>query len=171
MPYRFAHLPNRQAGGRKMSGAAAVGAVAEFRIELDFEERVIPIPAELKRALGEDRMLRRWYDRLNYSIRKYFTYLITGVKSDEARVRRAEQIAECLLSAMEAERELPPALQAAFAEDPRAMKGWKMMSPIQRRGHLMGIFYYRNPGPRAKRIGKAMADAARIAEKRKEKKS
>jgi uncharacterized protein YdeI (YjbR/CyaY-like superfamily) len=90
----------------------------------------------------------------------------TGVKSGEARVRRAEQIAECLLQAMEAERELPPALEAAFAEDSRAMKGWRLMSPIQRRGHLMGIFYYRNPAPRAKRVAKAMADAARIAEKR-----
>jgi hypothetical protein len=159
-------FPGEISRNRKVSGAAAVGAVVQFRLELDFEERAIAIPAELKRVLDEDRVLRRWYDGLNYSIRKYFAYMITGVKSGESRVRRAEQIAECLLSAMEADRELPPALEAAFAEDPRAMKGWKMMSPIQRRGHLMGIFYYRNPGPRAKRIGKAMEEARRIAERK-----
>lgn len=171
LPYRFAGLPSRQAGGRKVGGAAAVGAVVEFRIEPDFEERAVAIPPELKRVLDEDRRLRRWYDGLNYSIRKYFAYMITGVKSGEARARRAEQIGECMLAAMEAERELPPALEAAFAEDPQAMKGWKMMSLIQRRGHLMGIFYYRNPASRAKRIRKAMEDAAKIAERRiKEKK-
>jgi uncharacterized protein YdeI (YjbR/CyaY-like superfamily) len=68
---------------------------------------------------------------------------------------------------MDAERELPPAIQGVFAEDPQAMKGWKMMSPRQRRGNLMAIFYYRNPASRAKRIGKVMADAVKIADREK----
>jgi len=161
-----ADMPFRLATGRKMRGAAAVGAVVQFRIEPDMEERAIQIPTELMRVLDEDRRLRRWYEGLSYSIRKYFAYMITEAKSGEARERRAEQIAECLLSAMEAERELPPALKSVFAENPRAMKGWKMMTPVQRRGHLMGIFYYRNPVSRAKRIGKAMGEAAAIAERR-----
>ena len=152
---------------RMQAGAGArLGSVAEFRLEPDTGDRVVLIPAELKRLLDEDRRLRRWYDALSYSMRKYFAYLIAGVKSGEARVRRAEQIAECLLSAMEAERELPPMLQAAFARDPRAREGWKVMSPLKRRGHLMGIFYYRNPETRAKRIAKAMEEATQIAEKR-----
>jgi hypothetical protein len=54
-----ADLPYRFAGGKKWGGAAAVGAVVEFRIEPDFEERAVAIPAELKRLLDEDRMLRR----------------------------------------------------------------------------------------------------------------
>ena len=160
----------RQTGGRQARDAM-IGSVVEFRVEPDTEERAIAIPAELKPLLDEDRTLRRWYDALSYSARKYFAYLIAGVKSSEARVRRAEQIAECLLSTMEAERELPPMLEAAFAEDPKAMRGWKMMSPLKKRGHLMGIFYYRNPVARAKRIGKAMEEAAGIAEKRVERKS
>jgi len=57
-------------------------------------------------------------------------------------------------------------LQAAFARDPRAREGWKVMSPLKRRGLLMGIFYYRNPETRAKRIAKAMEEATQIAEKR-----
>jgi uncharacterized protein YdeI (YjbR/CyaY-like superfamily) len=146
-------------------GEAALGAVVQFTLEPDEEERAIPIPAELRRALDEVRALRRWYDKLSYSQRKYFAYMITSVKSGEARERKAQQFAELLLSAMEAERELPPALQAAFDEDPKARAGWKMMTPIARRGHLMGIFYYRNPGPRAKRLEKAMEEARRVAER------
>ncbi len=164
-PRKRMGLFGRRANPKQMRDAM-IGAVAQFTLEPDLEERVAAIPAELKRLLDEDRRLRRWYDALAYSVRKFLADLITNVKSGEARERRAEQIAECLLSAMEAERELPPMLTAAFAEDARAMKGWKMMSPLQRRGHLMGIFYYRNPATRAKRIGKAMGDAARIAEKR-----
>jgi uncharacterized protein YdeI (YjbR/CyaY-like superfamily) len=169
-------LPSRQTGRlgmppmlRSMGNGrgAAVGAVVQFTLELDHEERVVAIPTELKRLLDEDKALRRWYDALAYSARKFLSDLITDVKSGEARLRRAEQIAECMLSAMEAERELPPAIQAAFAEDPKAMKGWKMMAPRQKRGNLMAIFYYRNPATRAKRIGKVMADAARIAEREK----
>src|SRR5207253_11462208 len=57
-------------------------------------------------------------------------------KSRDACMRRAEQIAERLLTAMEAERDLPPILKAAFARDPRAYQGWQRMSPTQRRHQL-----------------------------------
>ena len=52
-----------------------------------------------------------------------------GRAAKKCRVRRAEQIAEQLLSVMEAEHELPPALQLAFSRDPRALEGWRRMSP------------------------------------------
>ena len=84
---------------RMQSGGKAVpGTVAQFRLEPDTEARVVTVPAELKRALGEDRSLRRWFDRLNYSTRKEIADWITQVKSGEARLRRAEQIAERLLA-------------------------------------------------------------------------
>ena len=55
---------------RMQSGGKAVpGTVAQFRLEPDTEARVVTVPAELKRALGEDRSLRRWFDRLNYTPR------------------------------------------------------------------------------------------------------
>src|SRR5260370_25682100 len=52
-----------------------------------------------------------------------------------------------LLATMEAELDLPPILKLAFARDPRAFKGWQSMTPIQRRNHLLGIFYCRAPNP------------------------
>jgi len=150
-----------QAGGK-----SGVGSVARFRLEHDTEKRIVTVPVELERALAEDRALRRWFDALNHSIRNYINNWITDVKSAEARTRRADQIAERLLSTMEAERELPPILKLVFSRDPRAYEGWKLMSPTHRRGHLLAIFYYRNPAARARRIAKIFAEARARAEKK-----
>ena len=161
---------------RMQKGArAAEGSVARFQIELDREERTVEIPDELKRILSqglprEDRSLHRWYDELNHSTRNDIDKWITEPKSDEARMRRAEQIAERLLAVMEAERELPPVLQVAFARHPRAREGWDEMSASRRRGHLFGIFYYRTPDAQGRRIDKMLDDAIAIAEKTSRKK-
>ena len=153
---------------KKMQTGARVvaGMSAKFRLAPDLAERSVDVPAELKIFLAEDRTLRAWFDKLNHSTRKYLTDLIADVKNPEARARRAEGIAELLLATMEGERELPPILQAAFARDPRARKGWEMMSQTQRRGNLMAIFYYKSPDSRAKRLAKVMAQAVEIAEKK-----
>src|SRR5258708_37668863 len=95
---------------------------------------------------------------------------ILQVKSPEARVRRALRGAERLLAGMEAERELPPVLQLAFSRDHRALEGWKHMSPSHRRNHLFGIFYYRAPESRARRIEKTLQEASALAERKLEKK-
>ncbi len=141
------------------------GSVARLQMELDREERIVTIPEELKRLLSQDRSLRRWYDELNRSTRNDVAKWITEPKSAETRVRRAEQIAERLLAVMDAERELPPILQVAFARHPRARQGWDGMSASRRRGHLFGIFYYRTPDAQARRIDKMLDDATALAEK------
>jgi len=150
-----------QAGGH-----ASEGATAEFLLEPDTEERVVVIPAELKHILAEDKTFRRWFDALSYSIRKWISDWVVQPKSPEARVHRAEQVAEQLFSAMEAERELPPVLQLAFTRDPRALEGWNLMSPSHRRGQLIAIFYYRSPDARARRIEKIVEEAIALAEKK-----
>jgi len=151
---------------RMQKGArAGEGSVARFQMELDSEERTVTIPDELKRILNEDRSLRRWYDGLNHSTRSDIAKWTTEPKSGEARIRRVEQIAERLLNVMEAEQELPPILQVAFARHPRAREGWDGMSASRRRGHLFGIFYYRTPDARARRIDKMLDDANAVAEK------
>ena len=67
---------------------------------------------------------------------------------------------------MDAERELPPILRVAFARNPRAGEGWELMSVSRRRGHLLGIFYYREPEARARRVAKAVEEAITLANKR-----
>jgi len=175
--FRTSLLPTREGwhfllvNKQMQKGArAAEGSVARFQMELDREERTVTIPDQLKRILSEARALRRWYDDLNYSVRNDIAKWITEPKSAEARVRRAEQIAERLLNVMEAERELPPILQVAFARHPRAREGWDDMSASRRRGHLFGIFYYRTPDAQARRIDKMLDDATASAEKMSNKK-
>ena len=156
---------------RMQKGARAFeGSVARLRMELDHEERIARIPEELTHLLSQDGSLRRWYDQLNYSTRNDIAKWITEPKSAEARQRRAEQIGERLLSVMEAEQELPPILQVAFARHPQAREGWDAMSVSRRRGHLFGIFYYRTPDAQVRRIDKMIEDATALAEKVSDKK-
>jgi uncharacterized protein YdeI (YjbR/CyaY-like superfamily) len=152
---------------RMQKGArAAEGSVASFTLELDREERNVAMPDELRRMLGGGyRSIWRWYDGLNHSTRNDIAKWVTEPKSSEARVRRSEQIAERLFAVMDAERDLPPVLQLAFARQPRAREGWDAMSASRRRGHLFGIFYYRTPEGQARRIGKMLDDATAVAEK------
>ena len=171
-PFRTSLFPTREGrhillvNKRMQEGARTTeGIVARFQMELDREERTVTMPAELKHILKEDRSLRRWYDGLNHSTRNDIAKWIGEPKSAEARVRRAEQIAERLLAVMEAEQELPPVLQRAFALHPRAREGWDGMSVSRRRGHLFGIFYYRTRDAQARRIDKMLDDATALAEK------
>ena len=156
---------NMQRGGDVRQGMSA-----RFRLEPDLEKRVAVVPAELKHFFQEDAYLRRWFEKLNHSTRSEIGRWIVQVKSPEARVRRGEQMAERLLAVMEAEHELPPVLQLAFARDPHALEGWKRMSLSHRRRHLFAIFYYRTPEARARRIEKSLQDASAFAERKLEKK-
>lgn len=148
---------------KKMQKVAGVhaGASARFHIELDTEERVATIPEDLKHILVEDRAFRRWYDTLNHSTRWEIAKWINDPKSEAARRRRAEQMAERLMAVMDAEQELPPILQVAFARNPKARETWDRMSAARRRSQLLGIFYYRTPEGREKRIGKMLEEAGR----------
>jgi uncharacterized protein YdeI (YjbR/CyaY-like superfamily) len=70
-----------------------------------------------------------------------------------------------LMETLEAERELPPILKVALAHNSKARAGWERMPPSHRRRHLLGIFYYRNPESRARRVAKAVAKMEEYAEK------
>lgn len=151
---------------RMQKGArAVVGSVARFRLEPDMDERVIRVPTELNRILAEDRSFQRWVEELNPSTRAEIAKWVTAPKRAETRTRRAGQIAERLLATMEAEQELPPVLKVAFARNPVAFDGWQKMSQAKRRGHLFGIFYYRTPEARSRRIEKMLGEAVELAQK------
>lgn len=147
---------------------AAPGMRARFRLERDSGPRIVAVPPELARALSGERSLRRWFDGLSQSMRNEICKWVLQPKGSEARRRRGDQIAERLLSAMEAERELPPALEGAFAGNSRAREGWQLMSTVQRRRQLLGVFYYWSPDVRSRRIEKLMEEAANAARRQKE---
>jgi uncharacterized protein YdeI (YjbR/CyaY-like superfamily) len=140
---------------------ASVGQTVQFRVEPDTAKPVAKLPPELQRILNEDRSFRRWFDeQLSFSMRKWICDWIVLVKNPASRLRRAEQVAEQLLSTMEAELDLPPILKRAFSNEPLAYLGWLSMTPLQRRHQLLGIFYYRNPESRDRRIAKMLEEAA-----------
>jgi hypothetical protein len=172
-PFRGALFPTRKGVhfllvNKKMQKGSGTfeGSTADFLLEPDTAERPIVIPPELQRYFAEDRSLRRWFEALNYSIQKWLTDLIHSSKNPATRARHAEQVAEQILSAMEAERELPPALKLAFSHDPRALQGWNLMTPRYRRGSLLAIFYYRSPDARDRRAEKVVAEAIALVEKK-----
>ena len=150
---------------RAMQAGAGVGLgdAAEFLLEPDLEPREAELPDELAVLLEEEPGLRGWFDGLTEYMRREIGKWVMDVKSDEARMRRAEQMAERLLATMEGERELPPALAAAFRARPKARAGWAKMTPVQRRGGLMAVFYYRTPEKQRKRIDKLCDEAERHA--------
>lgn len=142
------------------------GSVVDVTLEPDTEERTVAVPAELDKLLRQDRALRRFHEGLSPSMRKAIADLITQPQNPAARASRAELWAERMLLAMEGERVPPPILEAAFNRNPRARKGWLALTPIQRRSHLMGIFYYKSPESRQRRAEQAIAEALRLTERK-----
>lgn len=156
----------------RTGGRTDLGATARFRMEPDTEKNVLTAPVELEKLLSEDKALRRWYGReLSESTRNEIVKWVCGVKSAEARMRRAQQIIERLAATMDAERDLPPMIAMALARDRVASEGWREMPPSHRRRHLMAVFYYQSPEARARRLAKVLADARFYAEKRRKSES
>jgi hypothetical protein len=153
---------------KKMQTAAKAfpGCQARFRLEPDLTVREVAPPEELLGMLRQSKTLKKFYESLNYSTRREIAKWVGEGKQSETRRRRSEQIAERLMHVMEGERELPPVLQVALQRNPLARAGWERMPPSHRRAHLFGIFYYRNPEARARRVAKAVEAMLEYAEKR-----
>jgi uncharacterized protein YdeI (YjbR/CyaY-like superfamily) len=171
--FRTSLFPDAHRGGhfvlvnKKMQKAAEarVGAMVDFTIAPDLEERTPTVPPELARLLKTEKKLAKWYEGLSEPIRWEVAKWIDGVKSAEARQRRAEQIAERMMLTMEGEKELPPVLDVALRRVPAARKGWEAMTKAQRRSNLLAVFYYQSPEAREKRVRKVVEDCLKAASK------
>jgi uncharacterized protein YdeI (YjbR/CyaY-like superfamily) len=150
---------------RAMQEGAGVklGDAAEFQLEADLDAREAELPDELAVLLDDEPGLRGWYDELTEYTRREIGKWVNGVKGDEARMRRAEQMAERLLAAMEGERELPPVIEAAFRRRPKARSGWAKMTEVQRRSELLAVFYYRTVEAQLRRVEKLVEAAEKRA--------
>ena len=165
--FRTSLFPDTVNGGhfllinKKMQTAAAagIGSAIEFTVEPDLDPRPAVLPPPFAKLLRADKGLHRWFGELSESMRREIGKWVGEAKSPEARQRRAEQMTERLMLAMEAETTLPPLLERAFLAQPAARQGWEAMTPNQRRGHLLGIFYYQAPEARDKRLAKLLQDA------------
>ncbi len=149
-----------QAGGK-----TAVGMKARFRLEPDTARREVTTPQDLLAVLRQSRPLLKFYESLNYSTRNEIAKWTQEGKQRETRRRRADQMAVRLMETLEAERQLPPLIQVVLDRNPKAREGWERMPPGHRRAHLLGIFYYRNPESRARRVAKAVTEMVAYAER------
>jgi uncharacterized protein YdeI (YjbR/CyaY-like superfamily) len=139
------------------AGKVAPGMTAKFRIEPDTAKRKpVGPPQELLQEIGQSKRLLKLFESFNPSFRKYIVEWVAEGKQESTRRRRAQQIAERLMETLEAERELPPMIQLAFRQNPRAQEAWERMSASHRRRHLFAMFGYRDPESRARRLSKAI---------------
>jgi uncharacterized protein YdeI (YjbR/CyaY-like superfamily) len=172
--FRTALLPEK--GGKahillvnkKMQAGAKAGPGegARFVLEPDLEQRTCDMPVEFERALKGARGLRKYFDSISPSMQKGFTLHVAEPKTAETRRKRADQMAEALLLAMEGEQDPPPVLRAAFQRQPLAEAGWRAMTPIKRRNHLLGIYYRQTAGARERRAQQAVEDAICVANRK-----
>jgi uncharacterized protein YdeI (YjbR/CyaY-like superfamily) len=172
-PFRTSLFPDPRGKGQILlvnkqmqSGAhARVGSKVRIRLEPDMEDRPTLIPPELASILKGDRTLRKWFDALSPSMRREIGKWVAEAKGAEVRQNRAERLAERMMLAMEGEQEPPPILRQLFQREPRALTGWNLLTPTQRRNHLLGIFYYEKVEARERRAQKAVEDALRAFDK------
>jgi hypothetical protein len=146
---------------RETQKKAGVGCGDSVEIVLgpDMEPRPAELPEVLEVLLDDEAGLRQWYDGLSESMRREIGKWVLGVKSEESRMRRAQQMAERLLATMEAEQELPPLVARVLRDGSKAKAGWERMTVMQRRQELLGVFYYQTPEARGRRLQK-LAEAA-----------
>ncbi|MGI4980628.1 MAG: YdeI/OmpD-associated family protein, partial [Janthinobacterium lividum] len=140
------------------------GQVAEVTLQPDLDPRLAELPDELDALLDEAESLRGWYTALSEYTRREIGKWVLDVKGDEARLRRARQMAERMLYTQQAEQELPPAIARALQSRPRATAGWAKMTPTQRRMELFAVGYYQTAESREKRIAKLCAAAEKRAD-------
>src|SRR5216117_2539820 len=157
--FRTALLPTRAGRhfmivNKQMQKGAKVrpGMEARFRLEADTEKRAVPVAPELEKLVQRSKQLQKFYQSLSPSTRVDIARFVAAAKQPATRLRRAERMAERLMETMEAERELPPLILQALARDGKALEAWDRTSLSHRRRHLLGIFYYRDPRSRLRRI-------------------
>ena len=173
-PFKTALIPGTKGQGhvlivnRKMQAGARVkvGERASIKLSPDLGELVIDLPQGFAKILKSDRALKKFFDAMSASMRKGFSNFISDAKTSETRQKRAEAIAESLMLAMEGQIEPPPILRVAFQRQPDARRGWELMTPTQRKNHLLGIFFSQTVQGRERRAARAIESCIAVARRR-----
>ena len=73
-----------------------VGNLVQVSLELDLEEREVPIPEDLAVALDAREGAREAFENLSYTYRKEHVEAITTARQEETRRRRVERTIQAL---------------------------------------------------------------------------
>jgi uncharacterized protein YdeI (YjbR/CyaY-like superfamily) len=149
----------------KAAGTKA-GDTVEVHIEPDLEGHIYAEPKELTQVLRQDRDLRRAFDALPPSARRWFAMFVDQAKAAMTRRQRAERIAETVMQVMEGEEIPPPILRAAFQRQPIAAQGWNASTQAQRRNYLLGIFMTQGIEARERRTAYVMKKCLETARRK-----
>jgi len=77
------------------------GDDVKVSVELDVDERVAIVPAELKRIFKSDKAARSAFEKLSYTHQKEYVTWINEAKKDETRQRRIVKTIEMLKRGMQ----------------------------------------------------------------------
>ena len=149
----------------KAAGAKA-GDKVEVRIEPNLEEQIYAEPKELTKVLRQDKDLRKAFNALPPSARRWFAMFVDQAKASATRMQRAERIAETVMQVTEGEEIPPPILRAAFQRQPLAEQGWNASTQAQRRNHLLGIFMTQGVEARERRTAYALEKCLEVARRK-----
>jgi uncharacterized protein YdeI (YjbR/CyaY-like superfamily) len=159
--FRTAILPTRRGEhflivNKKTQQAARItaGDAATFNMMPDPTAHELRMPAELKDALKEDRLLKKFFDNLSPWLQRALADSVNDSRSGDVRRRRSTQLAERLLQTMDAEQDLPPLLRMTLRRHRGAEDAWARLTAVQRRQHLLVIFGCRTPAAQVKRLEK-----------------
>ena len=72
------------------------GDVVKVTVEADVEERVVAVPAELKRVFQSEKEARAVFEKLSYTHQKEYVVWITEAKKEETRQKRIAKTIEML---------------------------------------------------------------------------
>ncbi len=78
-----------------------IGDKVKVVLEVDADERVVEIPAELEKALKKNKTAREAFEKASYTTRKEIANGITAAKRPETRERRLEQALVRLSAALQ----------------------------------------------------------------------
>lgn len=145
---------------------AKPGDKVAVRLEPDPEAQVYNEPKELTAVLRQDRDLRRWFDSMTPSTRRWFAMFVDQAKGLQIRKQRAQRIAEMVMQVIEGEENPPPVLRLGFQRQPLAEQGWHASTPAQRRSYLLGIFLAQGIEAREKRVAYALEKCTAVAQRK-----
>jgi uncharacterized protein YdeI (YjbR/CyaY-like superfamily) len=114
--------------------------------------RPVPPCPELARELRQSKRVQKFFDSLEDYQRIWVIERILDGKKAETRKRRARRTAEFLMEVMEAELDLPPAVQIALRQHPNARREWESRTLHHRRATLLRLLEPRGLEARAKAI-------------------
>ena len=73
------------------------GDEIKVSVELDVDERVVTVPAELKRAFKENPKAKAAFEKLSYTHQREYVNWINEAKKEETRARRIAKTMEMLV--------------------------------------------------------------------------